>query len=693
MKNSCFKFLTAAAAGTIFATGAFAQGDECATASNLAFDTATAFDTTGATASAPDFSCAAGGGDLTSQDVWFEFTSTADYTALVTTCGTAAYDTKIEVYSGTCGALVSEACNDDTTGCTGFTTDLEFAATTGTQYFVRIGGWQSGDFGTGTVLLVGPPPPPFECADAADIAVDTPTLFDTTGATESAPDFSCNPAGGSLTSPDVWFTFTSTADYMASASTCNTASYDTKIEVYSGSCGALVTEVCNDDGTGCAGFSSQADWMATTGTQYWIRIGGYQNGDFGTGTVVVTGPPPAISNDECAGAIGLASGVAEPFDNTLATNSDGVSGTWSCGGTSGNALDIWYSFTALADGTVDVDTCLSSFDTRLEVYSGDCGSLVSVACNDDNGPLCSGSRASVSFAGTAGTSYIVRVAGFSGGSGAGEVVATYPDSIGNDDCSGAFAIGAGQTAYSNVGATDSGVAMSCGLAGETSDVWYSYTASEDCPVSVDLSGSLYDTTMTIYSGDCMMPVEVACDDDGGTGLDSFISFDAMAGTTYLIQIGGFNGASGDGIITLTEGLGSIVCLGEANSTGLGASLKISGSDVATDNAMTLNVMNLPMNVNLLFVNSREVNFVANPGGSQGNLCIASFDMGRHNGAVMNSGAAGAVAFTPNLANLPTGTGFSAAIAGETWYWQGWYRDTVMGTATSNFSAAAAITFN
>ena len=236
MKNSCFKFLAAAAAGTVFASGAFAQ-DECSTALPLAFDTPTAFDTTGATPSAPDFSCFAGGGTLTSQDVWFEFTSTADYMAQVTTCGTAGYDTKIEVYDGSCGALVSIGCTDDTSGCAGFTSTVDFAAVTGTQYFVRIGAWRLIDFGAGDVLLVGPPPPPFECADAADIVPGTLTDFDTTGATLSSPDFSCAAGGGDPTSPDVWFTFTATADYMAQATTCGTSTYDTKIEVYDGTCG------------------------------------------------------------------------------------------------------------------------------------------------------------------------------------------------------------------------------------------------------------------------------------------------------------------------------------------------------------------------------------------------------------------------------------------------------------------------
>ncbi|MFT5732703.1 MAG: hypothetical protein ACJA2W_000885 [Planctomycetota bacterium] len=684
---SILSFLTTAVAGSILVSGAVAQ-DECASAAALSFDTATSFDTTSATPSAPDFSCMAGGGTATSQDVWFTFTSPADYMALATTCGTASYDTKMEVYEGACGALVSVACNDDTSGCAGFTTDLEFMATAGTQYYLRIGGWQLGDFGPGDVLLVGPPAPPYECVDAAEIVVDTLTSFDTTSATVSALPFSCAAGGGDLNSQDVWLKFTASADYMAQATTCGTASYDTKIEIYEGACGALISVACNDDTSGCAGFTTEVDWMAVTGTEYFVRIGGWQLGEFGPGQVLVTGAPAAVSNDECVAAIALSNGGMEMFDNTLATNS-ASDPDFSCGGVAANALDIWYTITPLSDSAIVVDTFGSAFDTRLEIYSGGCGALVSEACNDDSGSL----QSMVSIAGLAGQTYHVRVAGFSGNSGVGQVNAMFADMLPNDDCSGAIAVGVGSTSYSNVGATDSLVDMSCVFNGETSDVWFSYTASGDCDVSIDLSGSEYDTGMAVYSGDCMTLVEVACDDDGGTGLDSFVSFAATAGTTYLVQVGGFNGSNGLGVMNITEGNGFIICLGEVNSTGVGADLKVTGSLLVVDNTVSLDVTALPMNSMGYFVHSAETIFVANPGGSTGNLCIASFDLGRFAGNVLDSGAAGAVSFSPDLDNMPGPNGAFAVLAGDTRNFQLWYRDVDgSGAPTSNFSSATSVTF-
>ena len=129
-----------------------------------------------------------------------------------------------------------------------------------------------------------------------------------------------------------------------------------------------------------------------------------------------------------------------------------------------------------------------------------------------------------------------------------------------------------------MGAGDSGVNMGCVSNGEASDVWFSYTAIGDCSVTIDLFGSSYDTAAAVYSGDCGALTQVDCNDDGGavkTGT-SFLSFTATAGTTYLIQVGGFSGASGDGVINVTEGVGSLVCAGNANSTGVGAVLRACG---------------------------------------------------------------------------------------------------------------------
>jgi hypothetical protein len=71
---------------------------------------------------------------------------------------------------------------------------------------------------------------------------------------------------------------------------------------------------------------------------------------------------------------------------------------------------------ATADGTVDLNTHSSSFDTLLAVYTGSVvSSLTPVASNDDNGA--GGLWSSVSFPVTAGTTYRIAIDGYYGDSG------------------------------------------------------------------------------------------------------------------------------------------------------------------------------------------------------------------------------------------------------------------------------------
>ena len=128
--------------------------DYCETAQPIA-DGATAFDTTGATTDGPEHaSCEFDG--QTYHDIWYEYTPGASGELEVSTCDNAAYDTDLVVYHG-CDCPVTDArmlaCNDDTTGCSGYTSVVSVAVTAGDCYKVRIGGYNNGDMGTGTVTI------------------------------------------------------------------------------------------------------------------------------------------------------------------------------------------------------------------------------------------------------------------------------------------------------------------------------------------------------------------------------------------------------------------------------------------------------------------------------------------------------------------------------------------------------------
>ncbi len=95
----------------------------------------------------------------TYEDIWFNYTAMESGTLTVSTCDAADYDTDLVVYAGCdtadCppGDDALLACSDDAVGCGGFTSELTVDVVAGECYKIRVGGWNPGDQGNGTLTL------------------------------------------------------------------------------------------------------------------------------------------------------------------------------------------------------------------------------------------------------------------------------------------------------------------------------------------------------------------------------------------------------------------------------------------------------------------------------------------------------------------------------------------------------------
>ncbi|MCA9284169.1 MAG: hypothetical protein KDA22_03070, partial [Phycisphaerales bacterium] len=134
------------------------------------------------------------------------------------------------------------------------------------------------------------------------------------------------------------------------------------------------------------------------------------------------------------------------------------------------------------------------------------------------------------------------------------------EGLAGDDCSTAEEIFEGETAYSTVGYTNSPPPLpaecdkGAGL-GFGSDRWYLYTATADGTLEVSTCNMVnYDSRLAAYSGTCDSLLLEACNDDGDgcSGFSSLMLVPVTQGQTYFIRIGGYNGASGSGTVTLTQ---------------------------------------------------------------------------------------------------------------------------------------------
>ena len=129
-----------------------------------------------------------------------------------------------------------------------------------------------------------------------------------------------------------------------------------------------------------------------------------------------------------------------------------------------------------------------------------------------------------------------------------------------------------------------------------------------------------------------------------------------------------------------------------NSTGAPGLLSAEGSfDVALDDLM-IHADQLPPGQATLFLVSRTQGFVANPGGSFGNLCLGG-QVGRFNAQVTFVDAGGRASLDVPLTALPEGAASVAAQPGETWNFQAWHRDLFFGTPISNLTDGLSITFD
>jgi len=145
---------------------------------------------------------------------------------------------------------------------------------------------------------------------------------------------------------------------------------------------------------------------------------------------------------------------------------------------------------------------------------------------------------------------------------------------------------------------------------------------------------------------------------------------------------------------VTEGPGAPVgtpfCPVVPNTTGRGGVLAATGSSRASDNVLRLSAHDLPEVSSVLYLVSPIQDFVPGAGGSQGNLCLAS-PTGRYVTQVDWTSSVGFSEQRFDLTRIPQANTLVAASAGETWHWQAWYRDTVGGAPTSNFTNGVRVT--
>ncbi|MBK6882904.1 MAG: hypothetical protein IPH05_08160 [Flavobacteriales bacterium] len=420
----------------------------------------------------------------------------------VSTCAQNDFDTKINVYQGSCDGLQCIGGNDDGGGC-GLGSQLTFPTWAGGEYLVLVQGY-NGATGTFTLSVDCQQIMNDECTGALPISCGE-TLD---GSTAGATPHDGIPCQTSLTSPAVWYVATDLVGNVV-ATTCPDPAYDTQLSVYRGTCGTLPCVVGNNDTPG-VGTCSTVQFDAQPGETYFFLVHGVgsASGSFSLGVHCTTCPAPT--------------------DLDITTTGTQAVVQWTTANPTAQFI-IEYGPSGFTPGTGTTITGQNGVDGPPVTISGlteetDYALYLYEQCATDS-------------------SYVSGPTAFT-------TLGPMPP---NAICAGALPITCGNTitASTATGLFTSGPA--CGPANITSKgLWYTFTGTGEEVTLSTCDGTAYDSKISVFTGSCSAPVCVAGNDDApGCGTRSRVVFPTLIGTDYLVLVHGYNVAEGEFTLSMS----------------------------------------------------------------------------------------------------------------------------------------------
>lgn len=316
--------------------------------------------------------------------------------------------------------------------------------------------------------------------------------------------------------------------------------------------------------------------------------------------------------DDCSGAIEVTEGAVQ-FNTDYMTPSMPLPDEEMCNGSNlnwGKSPDVWFAFTPETNGFYRFSTCDDeSFDTSMVLYKDNCSAQV--ACNgdasvDDDEQGCQLYYSAIEHTLSTQSVYYVRIGGWQGETGQGTLnVSLLPNPLpgaccfddGNcidtliidecqnfggvfqgeetvcgsgachvitsDDCDIAEQIFLGTSSFDTTNASvsqpspDESACSDGNLSWNNSpDVWMYWVSTIDGTVNFSTCDTnSFDTSLVIYEGNCEN--QIACNGDGEPTSAcqpyySSINVGVIAGETYYIRVGGWQGTIGEGKLTIDD---------------------------------------------------------------------------------------------------------------------------------------------
>jgi hypothetical protein len=390
------------------------------------------------------------------------------------------------------------------------------------------------------------------CTNAFDLELDAPCLEgDNTLALFSGPAPSCSEEYvGSL-----WYNFLATSNGWAQLEV--TSNFNDALTVFAGDCSNLQEVACtNYDEFGFTG--ETLIWEVTTGTTYRVRLHGdisafgRYRGQSCLSVTMINELPSPPANDLCAWALPLeidgdcveATNLNATFEGPQPSRNDK------------SKADIWFSFTPATDDPLLISSA-ADFADVLTVYSGDCGSLEEVACNELGQELKFKEP-------VAGTNYLLQLSGYFATLEGGvcvQVETLEASQVSNPTCQDALLLsldGSCQEVTNN-GNSFTGPPASCDVYLDHS-VWFEFTAPVSRQVQL-MAETDFVHSLSVFGGTCNNLQEILCRTNPQPCTDDIWITGLAAGTTYWVRISSIADVTG----MTTSGT---VCLSVQDAEGL-----------------------------------------------------------------------------------------------------------------------------
>jgi hypothetical protein len=479
------------------------------------------------------------------ESVWFKWTATVSGQAIVDLCTAEGPEagfplTSMAVYTGASETFAGLTKVKEMAGeC-----KVPFAATVGVTYKIQV------DFlheGVNFTFGLRPPAPPANdkfataqnLASALPVAVGGSTVDATTEVGEPA-------ALGGSSARSVWFNWLAPKTGQVELNVCTFETLrgfaaNRAVGVYTGATLGTLTKVAESN-------NCTVDFNVSSGTLYRIAFSGNFGGEGSFALGIVDAPKPANDNLIDATALGPELPLSVHGDNQFATRESGEENL-PLGGFTGTNHSVWYAWTAPATQRVKLNSCGESFSPLIGVYTGTTiGTLVVATEKQSYAPQCT-----IELNAVAGTTYKIGIAAAAGAETRGPFDLRIHAVVrpANDNFADATPLGPDLPVAvdgDNSDATEETDEVHPSYYQQPlATVWYRWESSVTGPIDISTCGSAADDTVSVHTGLTFATMTLVapsgeeaepgdCPVEGQKG--STDRFDAVAGTTYFIQISG-----------------------------------------------------------------------------------------------------------------------------------------------------------